>query len=141
MTTARRTGFSLIEALVALAIAAMTLAAIFELQVQMVRAQQRAAQALEQVMTQENALALTRDLNPMTQPVGRIDLPEGDTIRWRAQPHGRPMTNAGFPSGNGSFEVQLYTVTVNVDRREGRAPQPLVFDRLGWRRLAPQSED
>lgn len=128
-----RGGFSLIEALVALAIAAMTLAVIFELQVQMVRGQQRAAQAMDQVQAQENALALTRDINPMLRPEGVIALPGGDVIRWSAEPKGRPVLNAGFPTGNGQYEVQIFTVTVEVDRRVGPTPQPMVFDRLGWR--------
>ena len=131
----RRSGFSLIEALVALTIAALVLAAIFELQVQMVRGQQRAIDAIEQVVAQENALALTRDLNPMATPEGEIELPQGDTIRWSSRPKGEPVTNAGFPVGDGQFSVQLFTLTVEVERRTGRSPAPMVFDRLGWRRL------
>lgn len=132
---AGRAGFSLIEALVALAIASMTLMAIFELQIQMTRAQQRAALAVEQVTAQENALALTRNLNPMDQPQGRIDLPGGDTVVWSAEPKSERRINAGFPAGDGTFEVQLYRVTVGVERAQGRSPAPLVFDRLGWRRI------
>lgn len=130
-----RGGFSLIEALVALAIASMTLMAIFELQIQMARSQQRAAEAIEQVASQENALALTRHLNPMAQPQGRIDLPRGDVIVWQAEPKTERRINAGFPAGDGGFEVQLYRVTVGVERAQGRSPAPLVFDRLGWRRV------
>ncbi|MBN9479314.1 MAG: prepilin-type N-terminal cleavage/methylation domain-containing protein [Bordetella sp.] len=130
-----REGFSLIEALVALAIASMTLMAIFELQIQMARSQRRAAQAVEQVAAQENALALTRSLNPMAQPQGRIELPGGDVVTWSAEPVSERRVNAGFPAGDGAFEVQLYRVTVGVERPQGRAPAPLVFDRLGWRRL------
>lgn len=130
-----REGFSLIEALVALAIAAMTLTAIFELQQQMIRGQRRAANALEQVASQENALALTRDLNPMEQPRGVIELPDGDTIRWSSDPKTEMRANAGFPTGDGMFQVQLFTVTVEIERRNGRSPAPLVFDRMGWRRM------
>ena len=130
-----RDGFSLIEALVALAIASMTLTAIFELQIQMTRNQQRAALAIEQVAVQENALALTRSLNPMAQPQGRIELPGGDVVVWSAEPRGERRVNAGFPAGQGAFEVQLYRVTVAVERAQGRPPAPLVFDRVGWRRL------
>ena len=130
-----RHGFSLIEALVALAIASMTLMAIFELQIQMTRNQQRAAMAIEQVAVQENALALTRSLNPMAQPQGRIELPGGDVVIWSAEPRGERRVNAGFPAGQGAFEVQLYRVTVAVERAQGRPPAPLVFDRVGWRRL------
>lgn len=133
-----RDGFSLIEALVALAIASMTLMAIFELQIQMTRSQQRAALVIEQVAAQENALALTRNLNPMAQPQGRIDLPGGDTVVWSAEPRSERRVNAGFPAGDGAFEVQLYRVTVGVERAQGRPPAPMVFDRLGWQRL--QSE-
>lgn len=130
-----REGFSLIEALVALAIASMTLMAIFELQIQMARSQQRAALAIGQVAAQENALALTRNLNPMQQPQGRIELPDGDAIVWSAEPKSERRVNAGFPAGDGAYEVQLYRVTVGVERPQGRPPAPLVFDRLGWRRL------
>lgn len=130
-----REGFSLIEALVALAIAAMTLTAIFELQQQMVRGQRRAADAMEQVASQENALALTRDLNPMEQPSGVIQLPEGDTIRWTSRAKTELRTSAGFPIGDGMFQVQLFTVTVEVERPNGRSPAPLIFDRMGWQRM------
>ena len=130
-----RDGFSLIEALVALAIASMALMAIVELQIQMARSQQRAALAVEQVAAQENALALTRSLNPMAQPQGRIELPGGDVVVWSSEPRGERRVNAGFPAGQGAFEVQLYRVTVEVERAQGRPPAPLIFDRVGWRRL------
>lgn len=134
--TRRREGFSLIEALVALTIAAMVLGAIFELQLQMVRGQRRATEAMAQVMAQENALALTRALNPMERPSGVISLPGGDTIRWTSEAKGRPVQNAGFPSGDGMFMVQLFTLTVQVERVSGTSPAPMVFDRMGWRRLS-----
>jgi general secretion pathway protein I len=134
--TRRRQGFSLIEALVALTIAAMVLGAIFELQLQMVRGQRRATEAMDQVMAQENALALTRNLNPMERPEGVITLPGGDTIRWTSQAKGRAVQNAGFPSGDGMFMVQLFTLTVQVERVRGTSPAPMVFDRMGWRRLS-----
>ena len=135
MKRAARPGFSLIEALIALTIAAMTLTVIFELQQQMVRGQRRASDAMDQVAAQENALALIRDINPMEQPQGSIALPEGDTIRWSAAPRTAVRRNAGFPLGDGMFDVQLFTVTVQVERRNGRSPGPLVVDRLGWRRV------
>ncbi|HRO32490.1 MAG TPA: prepilin-type N-terminal cleavage/methylation domain-containing protein [Brevundimonas sp.] len=132
----RRAGFSLIEALVALAIASVTLLAIFELQLQMARGQQRAARAIAQSAQQENALALTRAVNPMAEPEGVIALPGGDTVRWIAEPHGDEVANTGFPMGQGAFRVQLYTMTVSVQPAAGPPPAPLVFDRMGWRRMS-----
>lgn len=129
----RRSGFSLIEALVALAIAALTLAAIFELQVQMVRGQQRAELALEQVALQENAIALTRDVNPMERPTGEIALEGGVTVRWQAEPLGEATINAGFPAGDGSYRLQRFRMTVEVARERGRPPASVTFERVGWR--------
>lgn len=136
----RRGGFSLIEALIALAIAAMMLTALFQLQIQMARGQARAAAVLEQVSAQENALALTRDLNPMEEPTGEITLPQGDTIRWSASPKSRSQQNVGFPRGNGMFDVQLFTVTVEIIRPDRSPVSPLTFDRLGWKRKV-EAED
>ena len=128
----RRTGFSLIEALVALTIAAITLTAIFELQIQMVRGRERAAEAMAQVAAQENAIALVRDINPMAQPTGQIELPEGDTIRWTSDAIGQPVRGAGFPAGEGRYRVQRFRVTIEVERRSGRSPRPMVIERVGW---------
>lgn len=132
--TEARQGFSLVEALVALAIASMTLMAIFELQMQMSRGQARAAAAIEQASIQENALAMTRHLNPMETPQGFLNLPDGSRLGWSSEAIGQPRTNVGFPAGTGQFEVQLYSVTVTVERIGGQSPAPLVFERLGWRR-------
>lgn len=134
MRTARE-GFSLIEAIVALTIASILLMAIFELQQQMARGQERAQRAIAQSAMQENAIALTRAINPMERPEGVIVLPGSETIRWTSVPKGRPVTNAGFPVGQGAFQVQLYTMTVSIQPAAGPPPAPLVFDRMGWRRM------
>lgn len=138
MMSRRRSGFSLIEALVALTVAALVLGAIFELQLQMARGQRRAIAALDRVAAAENAIALTRDLNPMAAPTGQIALPDGDVVRWDARARGVARVNAGVPFGDGVFEVQLFTVTVSITRPSGQSPAPLVFDRIGWRRLSSE---
>lgn len=141
MSQKGRAGFSLIEALIALLIAALVLGAIFELQIQMVRGQQRAADAMDQVRSQENAIALIRSVNPMLEPDGQIELVGGDTVQWRSVAKTQPRRNTGFPSGDGQFEIQLFTLTVDVRRPKGRSPGPLVFDRVGWRRLDVSGSD
>lgn len=135
MTRTRRQGFSLIEALIALTIAALVLGAIFELQIQMIRGQQRAVDAMDQVRAQENAIALLRSVNPMAEPEGQIELERGEIIRWVSEPRTEPRRNAGFPAGDGQFDVQLFTVTVAIERADGRPIRPLTFDRVGWRRI------
>ena len=128
-----RPGFTLIEALVALAIAAMTMTAIFQLQIQMAQGQRRAQAVLQQVAVQENALALIRDINFMDRPEGEFAVPGGDVIRWRATPKGEPKGNLG-PGNGGRYVVQLYEVTVAIKRPGGRNPADMTVERMGWRR-------
>lgn len=130
-----RAGFTLIEALVALAIAAMTMTAIFQLQTQMARDQRRAEAVLRQVAAQENALALVRDLNFAERPSGEMALPAGDVVRWSASPVGPLTRNVALNSVNGRFEVQLFEVTVALDRPDGRNPPDMIIERMGWRLL------
>ena len=139
MRRAAREGFSLVEALVALAVAALTLGAIFQLQVQMARGQARAAAVLEQVAAQESALVLLRDHNFMAEPVGQRELGPGEVVRWQATPLGPPRVNVGLPNGDGVFEVQRFRVRVEIARAPGRTPPPMEFERVGWRRLAAAS--
>lgn len=137
MSRGRRAGFSLIEALVALAIAAMALLAIFSLQQQLAEGELRHTRSLQLVALQRNALALTTDLNPTAEPQGVIRLAGGQLVSWSAQPLTPPRTNVGLPVGEGSFEVRLYRVRVAITDARGGWLGGLDFDRIGWRRLTP----
>lgn len=129
-----RSGFTLIEALVALTITAMTMTAIFQLQTQMARGQRRAEAVLRQVAMQENALALVRDINVMERPIGEFVLPDGDVIRWRAVPKEAVKRNTALGGAYGRFEVQLFEVTVEIERPGGPNPPDMIIERVGWRR-------
>jgi general secretion pathway protein I len=133
----QQAGFSLIEALVALAIAAMALAAVFALQRQMAEGEQRHTRTLQLVALQKNALALTRDLNPTAEPSGALRLAGGQTVRWTSQPLTTPRTNTGLPAGEGAFELRLYRVRIDITDPSGKRLGGLDFDRVGWRRLTP----
>ncbi len=118
----------------ALAIAAMTMTAIFQLQVQMAQGQRRAQAVLQQVTMQENALALIRDVNFMERPSGQFTVPGADVIRWSAAPRGTARRNISGGAA-GRYEVQLYEVTVQIENAGGRNPPDMVIERVGWRRL------
>jgi general secretion pathway protein I len=133
----QQAGFSLIEALVALAIAAMALAAVFALQRQMAEGEQRHTRTLQLVTLQKNALALTRDLNPTAEPTGALSLAGGQTVRWSSQPLTAPRTNTGLPASEGAFELRLYRVRIDITDPSGKRLGGLDFDRVGWRRLTP----
>ena len=130
---AERAGFSLVEALVALAIAALCFVAIFELQDQMTKGQVRLQRTLAAAEMERNALELGADVNMMAEPQGRRALTGGRTVRWTASRLTEPRRNAGFPVGDGSYDVALYDVQVVIETEGGRPLSHLRFARLGWR--------
>jgi type II secretory pathway pseudopilin PulG len=136
-----REGFSLIEALVALAVASMALIAVFALQQQLARGQQRHEASLELVRLQRNALALTDELNPTLEPTGELVMAGGQRLRWASRPLTGPKTQVGIPDGEGRFEVRLYRVDAVIFDPRGRALGRVGFDRMGWRPLRPTTVD
>jgi type II secretory pathway component PulJ len=132
-----REGFSLIEALVALAVASMALIAIFALQQQLAQGQLRHQRALELVRLQRNALALTDELNPTLQPAGELVMAGGQRLRWTSRPLTAPRTqlDIGANAGEGRYELRLYRVEAQILDPRGRYLGSLGFDRLGWRPL------
>ncbi len=129
-----KAGFSLIEALVALSIAAISLVAIFEMQQQLANGQRRAEAALARIALRQNALAVVRDLNPQLHPSGEVAMPPNLSYRWTSEPITAAKTSAGFPFGDGVFTVRLYRVTVTaVDSSKGPVGEVTV-QRMGWSR-------
>jgi prepilin-type N-terminal cleavage/methylation domain-containing protein len=128
-------GFSLIEALVALIIAAISLAAVLELQRQLADGQARYERTLEIAQLQRDALALTANINPEAQPEGRVPLAAGRSLRWRAEPRGAPALNTGSATAGRRFMLQLYRVDVDILDASGATMGQVGFDRVGWRRL------
>jgi prepilin-type N-terminal cleavage/methylation domain-containing protein len=132
----RRRGFSLIEALVALIIAAMALAGILELQRQLANGQARYQRALDLARWERNAIALTADLNPTDQPRGESSLAGGRSLRWQAEPIGAPQLNMGSRQSGRAFELRLYRLTIGIFDAAGQPLGQFAYDRVGWRKLA-----
>ena len=125
-------GFSLIEALVALGIAAMSMTAILSLQHALVDGQERYEAAIAKADVKKNALAIIREINPDEVPEGESPLPPNLTVRWTSEALYEPKTSAGFPRGDGRFQVSLYKVTVDVIGADGTTLQTFDVERPGW---------
>lgn len=132
--TRSKAGFSLIEALAALAIVSMALLAFYELQQQLVRGERRSEEAIAQAELQRNALALTRDLNPMLEPRGAVALAGGRRVRWSSTPLTPSHPDVGTTGAR--YDVALYRLQVEVVDSVGRRLTGLSFERVGWRRRA-----
>jgi len=129
----KRDGFSLIEALVALTVAAMVLLAVLELQHQIADGEAHYERALALAGVQRNAMALTEDINPAEKPAGEIPMAGGRILRWTSTPVTGFRRNVAYPAGNGRFEVRLYRLRVDLYDGQRRPLGTLSFDRVGWR--------
>jgi Tfp pilus assembly protein PilV len=124
-------GFSAIEALVAVAIMAVALIPLFELQRQTVLAHERQTALYDEASATEDALILLRDLNPTLQPSGSLQL-AGGRVQWSSTPiSAATETRRTDPNGR-AYMVRRYLVDVVVT--SAAAEQRAVFsvEKIGW---------
>lgn len=129
----RQDGFSLIEALVALALLGGALSALYALQSANSRALARAIEAEARRHELRNAFELVRAINPGEVPRGEMSLGETE-VRWNARliaadsPAGRTIP------GRAIWQVGLYEVRVELLRPGDTAPETLTLRQAGWTR-------
>jgi prepilin-type N-terminal cleavage/methylation domain-containing protein len=128
-----KAGFSLLEAMVALAIGAMVLAALAGLQHAFIDAQMRHDATLTASNLQRDVLVLIRDIHPAERPDGEIALPPDRTIIWTSEAVSDAKLTTGFPQGDGNYTATLFALTVRVQDASGRdVITPFTVERVGW---------
>ena len=129
-TKGRQSGFTLLEAIVAMVIMATALLALYSwlssstLAINRAQAQTR---ALEDART---AMAILDDLNPLVEPAGEREIPPL-RVRWRSEAltERQPgLSQVGFPT---QFDFILYDIHVEVWREQARV-RDFSFRKAGW---------
>jgi general secretion pathway protein I len=139
MTLKSRTaqaGFSLLEAIVALAIIGLALVPLLGFVAQSLDSVYRAADAQLRATVLANAVDAMSGVNPMRDPRGEIDL-GGPRVRWQSRALVSPMPNSNIPTGFGAFNVALYDVQANVLRADGSPWFDFQLRLAGHRRTTP----
>lgn len=133
MTAKAQHGFTMIEALVALALIAVTIIPLYEWVGRSLGAATRTADITRQAEAELSALAVVSRVNPMEEPSGAIDLGTY-RIRWQATAKTNPMDNVAYPRGVGLYQVALYDVKAEV-LRGGVVWFDLHVDQVGYKRV------
>ena len=150
MKQRRQAGFSVIEALVAIAVIAVALVPLVGLQIQVSRDHVRQRGVRAEIAAQRNALALLRDANIMETPQGERDLGDGQRMRWSATPLSRLTRTTDHGAGDGGFDVMLYKVVITIDPTgagvigdgvPNGTPFAFEVEQLGWRPVASATAD
>lgn len=129
----RSEGFTLLEAIVALAILAAAGLAMFAAMTQSMQMLRRAQEARAVDAALRNALAVAERIDPMARATGQQEL--GDyQLRWRATPVEPPRDNMTGYLEPGHYEVGLYDLRLEL-WREGALARSVAVRRAAWRQV------
>ena len=129
-------GFTLLEAIVAVAIVGIALVPIITFISQMVMALNRAGDANARNLAEQSVVALLDSLNPLEHPNG--DEQVGNLgVHWESEVLVPPNTAMKPGAGLAGFAIGFYTVKVSVNRADQRGPW-FAFDmrKVGYQRIA-----
>lgn len=130
---ARTRGFTLLEAIVALAILASAGLALFAAMSQSTQMVQRARFARETDAALRNALAWTQQVNPMEAPRGEQVLGRY-VLRWESEPVEAPRDAVTGYLEPGLYEVGLYRLHLEL-WRDGELARAATLRRAGYRQV------
>lgn len=128
-------GFTLLEAIVALALISLALIPLLTFIAQSSDQLVRAGESNERSFVMQSALALMDPVNPMAEAQGSLALDANTSLSWNsavvAKPNDGPLIGSGLPG----FRLGFYSVHVTVARDN----QPwFTFDmrKVGYERLS-----
>lgn len=126
-------GFSLLEAIVALAILASVGLALFAAMNQSLNMVARAEVVRERESVLRNVVSWAQVINPGVQPQGEQLL--GDVLmRWRSEPVEPPRDASTGHVRAGLYRVGLYRMHIEVDR-DGQPLAELELRRVGYQQI------
>ncbi len=134
----RDAGFTLLEAIVAIALLGALLVPLYSLMSRNLDGLFRVGEANLRSEVMLNALALLDTVNPMDRPQGSQAM--GNYImRWQSVPLTAPVDGVGFPAGQSLYQVAMFRTNVQVLRAADRSDaQPFLnFDlrQVGWKQV------
>lgn len=126
-------GFSLLEAVVALAILAAAGMALFAAMTQSVQMVGRAERARDVDLALRNSLAWVELVNPMETPTGERDM-GAYQLRWRAEPLEEPRDGTTGYLQPGLYQIGLYRMKLEL-WRDGVLEREAELNRAGYRQV------
>ncbi len=109
-------GFTLLEAIVAIAVIGLALIPIVSFLSLSANALAKAADANARSFATQAAIAVMESVNPVEEPRGTLPIDEGTSVSWESQPivpvPENPVPNTSFPA----YRITFHKVRVTVSR-------------------------
>ena len=131
-------GFSVVEALVAVALVALAFTPLLALQGQMSRTAAAAERAEIAIKGESSALAFLETVNPLMRRSGEEDLGFG-VLSWRATAMSDLMPVRADDGAHGRYSAQLFRIDAAIAFDDGRVTAFSVR-KAGWRAETPLVE-
>lgn len=129
MAVKMRAGFSVMEALVAIAIIAIAMIPLFELQRSLAQSTARLQTTTERLDIEASALAFLQVVDPLAEPSGSLEIGAW-TLIWDSQLIATEANADGY-LGAGLYSVYLYDIEAELAR--GSTQYEFTIRRLAWR--------
>ena len=123
-------GFSVLEAIVAVALIAGAFLPLLALQTQLTRTAIAVERAEETLQARNNAMALLQVVNPTLQPTGEENL-GNCVLTWTSQAISQTGPARGSAGDFGRFDVTLYEVSATLTFANGRI-DVFTVRQVGW---------
>lgn len=128
-------GFSIIEALAAVALVAAAFLPLLILQGQLTRTSMAVQRAETSLTVIQSALAIIETINPLSIDQGVENMGSAE-MNWRAIPISDPMSVRDNNGTAGRFTAQLFKIEATVQFHDGRTATFTVH-KMGWRAESP----
>ena len=109
-------GFTLLEAIVALTIVGITLVPVMSFLINASQQLTFAADSNQRAATQRMALAYIETMNPLAEPEGKAELSERVSLRWASTTLAEPNSQARLGARLGAYRIGFFLVDVTVVR-------------------------
>jgi general secretion pathway protein I len=129
-------GFTLLEAIVALAVIALALIPLISYIAQAADAFRRAGESNDRSMAMQAALALMDPVNPMEEPQGRLNIDNDVSVEWHSDVAVPPNTGVLVGGGLANFRVGFYDVHVTLSRTDEPAWFSFDLRKAGYERIS-----
>lgn len=128
-------GFTLLEAIVALAVIALALIPLVTYIAQAADGLYRAAESNDRSLAMQGALALMDPVNPMAEPQGQLPLDDKISMAWSSDVAVNPNSGVLVGGGLSNFKVGFYVVHVTLSRPEASPWFSFDLRKVGYQRL------
>lgn len=131
---ARQSGFTLIEAIVALVLIATTGMAMFSWVNSNIITLNRVQESNAENAATLNVVEYMNNVNPMTSPEGKADL-GAYRLNWKSEAATEPRDGASYPFSISLYQLAMYQTKISVQKSDGAFWFGFTLQQVGYKKV------